>query len=443
MVKKKMRPWTNERADKAIMKQYGASAKRLEDVKNGDSPIKILLPCGHIAKKRPRDIEYGKGLGCKECTTRKALLRLYIEMVEVLTSEGCKVTDSFEDFVKCYNQTQKPKKLPCNTNVPLNYICPNGERHHLIYTIFKKGYRCPCKKCKATRGTKPRKPYACYKSVSEVNAKIESMGKTLQIIAKEWLGTQYNGRHVKYPVKCTVCGETDTAYGNDLLYGTRDCRYCNGRKGSLKQLIEWQKKNRPDQQVLEGQEYANMYTPVYIKCTIHNEVYQQTPNSFKRGRCSCPQCKHIQRSDISQSMHEQYDQTNPLTPLQKYLREQLAQWKLDSFQATNYKCFITGKGGTLEVHHVDKPFNIIVKESVEQLNFPIYETIGEYTEEQLDAITKKVLSEHKLGIPLTPELHKEYHSRYGCYENVNRNTFIEFIRSVCPDNADELIAKLP
>ena len=443
MAKKKIRPWTNERVDKAIMKQYGADAKRLEDVKNGGTPIKILLPCGHIVKKRPDHIERGERLGCKGCNTREALLRLYIEMVEVLTSEGCQVTDSFEDFVECYNQTQKPKKKPNNKSVPLSYICPNGEQHHLQYVGFKAGYRCPCKKCKATRDTKPRKPRVCYTSVSEVNAVIESMGKTLRIIDNEWLGTQHRGRKVKYHVKCTVCGETDTVRGDKLLYGTRDCCYCNGQKGSLKKLIEWQKKNRPDQQVLEGQEYTNHYTPVYIKCTIHNEVYQQTPSDFKSGYCACPQCKHERRSDIAQAMNEQYDQTNPLTPLQTYLRGQLAQWKLDSFQATNYKCFITGKGGTLEVHHVDKPFNIIVKESVEQLNFPIYETIGEYTEEQLDAITKKVLSEHKLGIPLTPELHREYHSRYGWYENVNRKTFIEFIRSVCPDNADELIAKLP
>jgi len=433
-----MRPWTNERVDKAIMKQYGAGAKRLEDVKNGNSPIKILLPCKHIAKKTPQNIERGESLGCKECKTREALLHLYTEMVEVLTSEGCKVTDTFEDFVECYNQTQKPKKNPINNHVPLNYICPNGTVRHLTYTNFKTGYRCPCKKCKAMRGTKPRKPPVRYKSVSEVNAKLESIRKTLQIIDEEWLGVM----HI-YNVKCTVCGETDIVYGNTLLYGTRDCCYCNGRKGSLKQLIEWQRTNRPDQQVLEGQEYTDQYTPVYIKCTIHNEIYKQRPLHFKSGHCACPQCNHERQRDIAQAMHEQYDKTNPLTPLQTYLRGQLAQWKLDSFQATNYKCFITGKGGTLEVHHVDKAFNLIVKESVEQLNFPIYETIGEYTEEQLEAITKKVKSEHKLGIPLTPELHKEYHSRYGFYENVNRKTFIEFIRSVCPDNADELIAKLP
>ena len=442
MAKKKMRPWTNERVDKAIMKQYGASAKMLEDVKDGHSPIKILLPCGHIAEKRPVDIEHGKSLGCKECNTRVALLRRYTEMVDVLTSEGCQITDTFDDFVERYNETEKPKKRPHNSDVPLNYICPNGKQHHLRYVDFKKGYRCPCKECKATRGTKPCKPRVNYKSVSEVNAKLESIGKTLQIIDKEWLGT----KHI-YNVKCTVCGETDTVRGTQLLYGTRDCCYCNGRKGSLKKLIEWQKKNRPDQQVLEGQEHVDNKTPIYIKCTIHNEVYQQTPANFKSGYCSCPQCNHERYSKSAQAMHEQYDSkgvfTNPLTPLQTYLRGQLAQWKLDSLQATNYTCFITGKGGTLEIHHVDKAFNLIVKESVEQLKFPIYETIGEYTEAQLDAITKKVLSEHKLGIPLTPELHKEYHSRYGFYENVNRKTFIEFIRSVCPDNADELIAKLP
>ncbi len=113
--------------------------------------------------------------------------------------------------------------------------------------------------------------------------------------------------------------------------------------------------------------------------------------------------------------------------LNHYLRKQLVDWKIKSLKKYDYKCFITGKNGTFEIHHI-KPFNLIRDELLVKFNVPVYRTMGEYDPFVLGMLTEQFLKEHDRfpGIPLLPEIHNLFHHMYGWDEEVTMDNLLEF-----------------
>lgn len=108
-----------------------------------------------------------------------------------------------------------------------------------------------------------------------------------------------------------------------------------------------------------------------------------------------------------------------ITRLTEYLRHNLDQWKQDSFKLYNYRCAISGTKKDLIVHHLYN-FSNIVRETMEEINLPIYETVAEYTPEELLLIIETCQKKHNkygLGVVLCEEIHKEFHSEYGLKNN--------------------------
>ena len=160
-------------------------------------------------------------------------------------------------------------------------------------------------------------------------------------------------------------------------------------------------------------EYTNDLTKVLIDFNCGHEPHWITPNKLKEGR-GCPKCGIKNRSG-----ENCYLWKGGITPLAKHLREKINQWKKDSFKQTNYRCVITGVKGSAVVHHLTG-FNTILFETMETLNLPIYQTISEYTPEELKLIENKCLELHYkygLGVVLSEEVHKEFHSIYGYGDN--------------------------
>lgn len=115
-----------------------------------------------------------------------------------------------------------------------------------------------------------------------------------------------------------------------------------------------------------------------------------------------------------------------ITVLNQYLRSQTFDWVSDCLRESNYKCHISGVNYGLEVYHV-KPFHEIRDEVIEELNFPIYQTIGEYTQNQLNKFSDLIKEKHDatIGIVINKLLHDLFHSVYGL--GMNKKIGIEEI----------------
>lgn len=117
----------------------------------------------------------------------------------------------------------------------------------------------------------------------------------------------------------------------------------------------------------------------------------------------------------------------------KFLRRSIREWKQASFQATNYKCYITNEKGKLVIHHSNEhhPFYAIMQETLELTELPIYSTIGQYKKEELRLLSKTCIDLHfkyGLGIPLKLELHEEFHHTYG-FTNWTNQDFKNFVEN--------------
>jgi len=117
-----------------------------------------------------------------------------------------------------------------------------------------------------------------------------------------------------------------------------------------------------------------------------------------------------------------------LTLINKLLRNKLNDWKQESLKNNNYKCAITDKNGSLEVHHLYS-FQKIVYKTFEFLNMvnKLHTNIGELTPEEIKLIENtfiKIHNNYGLGVCLKPEVHKLFHEIYG-YDNTLQQ-FIKF-----------------
>jgi len=111
------------------------------------------------------------------------------------------------------------------------------------------------------------------------------------------------------------------------------------------------------------------------------------------------------------------------------LRENINEWKVKLMELCNYKCAFTG-GRFDEVHHIF-PFNKIVDLSLKELGLDLKSNLGEYSEDDRTNIIHKVKENHAkygLGICLSKEIHKLFHSKYS-FVNFTVENFKEFIEN--------------
>lgn len=159
-------------------------------------------------------------------------------------------------------------------------------------------------------------------------------------------------------------------------------------------------------------------------CECGNIKYT-TKDKFMSGHTKSCGCLKDFRLD------KHHNWKDGVSSVNKYLRRNINEWKQESLKATNYKCFISGDQGKLIVHHADEkhPFYVIMQETLELTQLPIYSTIGHYTQEELTLLRNTCLDLHfkyGLGIPLKPELHEEFHHTYGFIKWTDQD-FQEFV----------------
>lgn len=164
----------------------------------------------------------------------------------------------------------------------------------------------------------------------------------------------------------------------------------------------------------------NSIKTIHYECIKHGLCKNQWNNIFNRNQ-GCKKC-----ADERYSRENSYLWKGGISQLSDYLRDKIIPWKKDSMKSSEYKCAITGEEFD-DIHHL-YPFNKILKESLDELNMTLKGKINEYTNEELKSLEEKILEIHyryPLGVCLTREIHKEFHSIYG-KENFTPDDFYNF-----------------
>ena len=103
-----------------------------------------------------------------------------------------------------------------------------------------------------------------------------------------------------------------------------------------------------------------------------------------------------------------------------YLRyHSTTEWKTSCLKKAKYACEITGKSSSkktrLTVHHLDRPFESIVKDAHKQLGIKFHKFVDQYDKSDMDALVKLIKEMHKdvQGIVLTSDIHQRIHDKFG------------------------------
>lgn len=116
------------------------------------------------------------------------------------------------------------------------------------------------------------------------------------------------------------------------------------------------------------------------------------------------------------------------TNLADYIRSRLYMWKNEIKEKNNYTCALTGSRRNIIVHHI-YGFNLLLSEVINNLNFPVYDDLTKYTQEQLDGLTEEFFDlQEYYGqyVCITEDVHKHFHSIYGYGNNTQEqwDTFV-------------------
>lgn len=157
--------------------------------------------------------------------------------------------------------------------------------------------------------------------------------------------------------------------------------------------------------------YSN-YEDDYLRENFLNKSNEELALSLKRTPCGIAQ--RLYKLDL----HRPTEKHN-YGDLNNYTRSRLSIWKQQYRESCNHTCAITGVKSNIIVHHI-RSFNLLMGETIEYLDFPIYEDLDDYTHEELDCFISTFLSiQEYYGeyICITKPIHKQFHSLYGYGDN--------------------------
>lgn len=295
-----------------------------------------------------------------------------------------------------------------NHEQKLNMICDKGHDCYISFKCFKNKIRC--KICaNINRGIKQSIPFI------EVKKRIEN--NDYKIISGE---DNYTNQYSVLIVECPNGHEYTSSFAN-LKSAKFKCRECAN--------IELSMKRRTDGNIVYSafiekgllpQFQANDYIstkhrlPYICPNHISEGIKLTTYSDVRKSKFLCKSC-YLEHNNKENHWNWQ----GGLSSLTDYLRIRLNEWKFNSLKAFDFKCAISDvHTKDLEIHHLYN-FSDIVKETMNILNLPILK-ISQYTESELNLIENtfnEIHNEYGLGIPLTKEIHTEYHMTFGFDNN--------------------------
>lgn len=262
-----------------------------------------------------------------------------------------------------------------------------------------------------------------------------SFDEVLKIIKSfgcEYISGNYLNLKSKLTLKCK-CGNLFQKDISHLRRGQSCCPRC-----SIKKLSQSKCKYTKDVAIklfnkwgisLENEsQYKN--TLSIIDCVCKNGHHFKTRLQWhinKKHPFVCEQCAIEYHSGKN---HWNYKGGE--SEVLDYFRKSLKNWKKDVLKKYNYECYLTNSKKDLVVHHI-KNFMGIVSDSCKELNLPLYRKIGDYSKQDFDLLSKKVLENHKInnGIVLQRKVHSKFHVLYGKTNNTLEQ-FNDFIKKYYP-----------
>lgn len=117
-----------------------------------------------------------------------------------------------------------------------------------------------------------------------------------------------------------------------------------------------------------------------------------------------------------------------LTNINTYIRRRLEDWKKKYKESCNYTCAITGSRSNIVVHHI-RSFNLLIKETIDILDFQLKDDPNDYVPDELDEFTElfmEIQESYGAYICITESIHKLFHKEYG-YGNNTEEQWEEFV----------------
>lgn len=196
----------------------------------------------------------------------------------------------------------------------------------------------------------------------------------------------------------------------------RGCKYCKGekiRKAKVtpqEMIIRYFEEN--DYRFIRWlTDYRGHKTNCELICP-NGHQYVTRFDVFKRGN-RCKTC--YLENNGGENCHFW---KGGITNIHVYLRGKLSEWKNKTAQRANYKCDISGLPYE-EIHHL-YGFSNILEEVFKTTGIPVYESISDYSENELKCLVNTTLILHDkygLGVCLTESIHSKFHSIYGKNNN--------------------------
>jgi hypothetical protein len=361
---------------------------------NSKSPLMFKCECGELG--RTTLDSFSRGIRCRQCMPERksAAQRLsYSEVREHFHKSGCILLS--EKYI--------------NNSEILDYICECGNISKIRYADFKFGYRCW--ECGVSKRANKRR--ATYDKVFNYYLENNCL----------LLSESYTNTHEKLRYVCE-CGEENIATFESFKNGSR-CKKCGIDKTAEKRRHDYEYvKSYFEKEgcTLLSENYVNANDQLDYLCICGNKS-KITFSSLTRGS-KCINCKIVKLSGVNH-----YNWKGGENSLSNYLRSKLYDWRIKSFKKYNFKCTITNQTKNLQVHHLYS-FNKIVVETLIELGLDLYDHYGKYTKDELKTLSDKCLELHDkygLGVPLTKDIHNEFHNIYG-YDNTPEQ-FNDFIKN--------------
>ena len=354
------------------------------EYKNSESRIEYVCPKHGVITTT--FASFKRGYRCKKCAADKIKVP-YGRVKTEIESLGYKLLSN--DYVD--NKT----KLLC--------LCPKHGEFKKKYNSIQQGQGCP--KCGRERiGEKQKLSYDFIKS------EFEKRGYTL--VSKEYIGSNSKLDYVcrKHKDK----GIQSITY-NSIQQG-QGCYFCGRESISKKLLLDFNNvrklfKSKGYKLISGEDEYIDSHSNnLRYVCPKHPDVIQTASYSNFNQGCGCPLCAIENNRGAGSAVWK-----GGVTPLLRYLRPMLNPWVQQQLQRTNYTCEITGKQGTLNVHHMVS-FKKIFKMTMKELHMDIRENIGDYSEDELQLITVNLMKNNDLyasPIVMLQSVHQKFHQFCG------------------------------
>lgn len=180
-----------------------------------------------------------------------------------------------------------------------------------------------------------------------------------------------------------------------------------------------------DLNLLSNFYYESRYTKEeddYLKTNYIYKSNDELAKILNRSRAG------IQLHLYSLGCFRNIKKVNKYEVLARYVRYRIKPWVDIKKEECNFTCYITGDQDNIVLHHI-RSFNLLLEETILMLDFPLYTTITEYSDEQLELLTQTFLDiqeNYNSYVCINKDIHINFHSIYG-YGNNTEEQWNEYL----------------